>query len=100
VRLIRLDPITSSAMAKVSLYGNIFAVMGQTDRPDPYFFQSRKPQIYIVPVTKSTRNPKVCLGDNYVAPDGPTNLGAMWIQSENDPHFDIEDHIPQRGKRT
>ena len=96
--LIKLDPITSKAVKSINEHGDIWKVIMRVDRPDTYFFQSRKPQLYIIPVVKSTRNPREEIGDNYTPPTRDINIGARWISAENDPDFDYSEHIFKPGR--
>lgn len=95
-QFIKLSPITTKAAAAIRQYGEVWRMVAQVEKPDSYFFQTRKPQLYIVPSPRLTRNPRENLGENYSDPSSPMNIGARWIQSTNDPDFDVEEWSPGR----
>ena len=92
MKFVKLEPITSKAVQVVREHGDIWKVQQRIERPDPYFFQSRKPQLYLTPLPKPTRNPKEDLGDNYVPPTSYANIGARWVQESGDPDFELSEH--------
>jgi len=92
VKFIKLSPITTKGAAIINQHGDIWKLMGQVDKPDTYFFQSRKSQLYIVPSPKPTRNAREEIGDNYTPPNQSASIGARWIQAENDPDFEVTEH--------
>ncbi len=91
MKFIKLSAVTTKAANIIAEYGDIWKEVAQVDKPDTYFFQSRKPQLYIVPSPKPTRNPREDFGVKYYPPLNPANRGARWIQAENDPDFDFEE---------
>lgn len=91
MKFIKLSAITTKAQAVINEYGDIWKFVAQVEKPDTYFFQSRRPQVYIVPSPKPTRNPREDFGANYYPPAQPASLGARWIQAENDPDFEFEE---------
>lgn len=91
MRLVKLEAITTRAAEKIEQFGDTWEVQGVASRPDPYFFQSKEPHVYLVPhISRSSRNPKENLGENFRPSQTPRNLGAMWIREKNDPSFDIK----------
>ena len=99
MRFIKLSAVTTKGAAIINQYGDTWKLMQQVDKPDTYFFQSRKPQLYIVPSPKPSRNPKEDIGDNYKLPVQDASIGARWIQAENDPDFEIMDGNFKFGRK-
>ena len=73
--LIKLEAITTKAAQKLREYGDIWKVMGSIGRPDPYYFDSIKSYLYVVPNSKSSK----------------MNFGAMCILLDNDPNYEYQE---------
>ena len=89
MKLIKLRALTNKAERLIEQYGETWQCVARVNKPDLFFFRTSTPQFYITPLPRTTRNPKENLGDNYVPPSKPNGLGGRWIDSENDPDFDL-----------
>lgn len=92
MKFVKLEPITAKAAQVIRQYGDIWKVHQKIEKPDLYYFQSRKPHLYISPMPQTTRNPRENLGENYVPPSTIPSAGSRWILENNDPDFECTEH--------
>ena len=86
MRCIKLNPLTDRARELIRQYGDIWKVMDERpflSQADRQYFRTSKPQLYIVPFEVTT----------------PRNLGATWIDINNDQHFEYEETSTPKIKR-